>query len=50
MTPTPRDQVTIYTPGSALRQSSRLLADMFRDVWRGRGLALTQRNRDSVRA
>ncbi|EIC21302.1 hypothetical protein [Thiorhodovibrio frisius] len=32
-------QVTVYTPGSALRQPSRLLADLFRDVWRGRGLA-----------
>ena len=39
MTADSRDNVTIYTPGSALRDPSRLLADMFRDIWRGRGLA-----------
>ena len=39
MTPSPQDQITVYTPGSALRDPSRLIADMFRDIWRGRGLA-----------
>ncbi|EGV17458.1 ABC transporter permease [Thiocapsa marina] len=31
--------ITVYSPGSAMRQPSQLLADLFRDVCRGRGLA-----------
>jgi lipopolysaccharide transport system permease protein len=31
--------ITVYTPGSAMREPSRLVADMFHDIWRGRGLA-----------
>lgn len=46
MTNPPQDPVTIYTPGSALRQPSLLLADMSRDIWRGRGLARARRNPD----
>ena len=39
MTADSRENVTVYTPASALRQPSRLIAAMFRDIWRGRGLA-----------
>jgi hypothetical protein len=39
MTPNRRDSVTVCTPGSALRQPSRLIADMFRDICRRRGPA-----------
>ena len=39
MTADSRENVTVYTPGSALRQPSRLIADMFRDIWRHRGPA-----------
>ena len=42
MTADSRDNVTIYTPGSALRDPSRLIADMFRDIWRGAALARPQ--------
>jgi lipopolysaccharide transport system permease protein len=31
--------VTVYTPSSALTQPAKLFAEMFRDLWQGRGLA-----------
>ena len=34
-----QQRITVYTPGSALRQPSRLVVDMCHDIWRGRGLA-----------
>ena len=39
MTADSRENVTVYTPGSALRQPSRLIADMFRGIRRRRGPA-----------
>ncbi|MGA7983066.1 MAG: ABC transporter permease, partial [Chromatiaceae bacterium] len=31
--------ITVYTPDSSLRNPSRMLRDMFRDLWNGRELA-----------
>ena len=39
MTADSREGVTVYAPGSALRQPSRLNADMFRDICRRSGPA-----------
>lgn len=44
--PNPSDNVTVYTPDSALRAPLRLLADMFRDLWTARELGWVLALRD----
>lgn len=39
-------KITVYTPDSSLKHPQKMIADMFRDLWRGRELALRLASRD----